>query len=567
MVNRRDLLLAGLIGCAALGIGSALWWLGGSSEPRATDLAPPPPAPRATVEPEPKPARVDLAVDDAPAESALATTVAFPLQVELVLVRAAVKVQAPGSPALGSGATASLRGSVVGPTGKPARVEVRFEAGANAGRVLHSDALGRFGAERLNPGLSLVRVSGPGLVGALREVRLRPRNEFQLNLAFARPASLAGEVVDKSGKPLASAEVEVDGQRQETDAEGRFLFPVVAPGDVLVVVRKPGFASLRQQLSVQGATTIGPDKLKFRLDAGATLQVTIVDAINSGQAARLHLLPEFGDTERRFPWHEVSPVEVFPGGTAIVRDLPEGRVSLRLFHAGARAQPARRSLELAPGARESVEFGLEAAPVVTGRVSQDGAPVEGALVRLEAPDRTEAMLSVLGESNYLFLERDVLADLPPAVQDASTNERGEFQLSSYEDVAPERYVTALSRDGRHSAHAVLRPGQVRVDLALEPVTGGAGELAIQTTERWQALPVELVVDGEPRAPFLLPPGQDLRIDGLPEGTWRVRVRWDTERLVDGHELEIQGETRLYVGLPPGAITGQDSDTIRRTGRR
>ncbi len=568
--SARNALLAALAGAVVVGLGFGAWLFLREVPRPNTDLmlapAPELPAPSAPADDTDADRQVlELAVDDSPEYGTLETTVVFPLQVELELTRASSTIQAEGTPRLGSGATAKIAGSVRDGKGGGVRAEVRFVAGPNQGRVLYADSLGRFGADNLNPGLSVVKVTGPGIVGSQREVSLRPQRETLLNLGYGRPVIVSADVVDRDGKPIAGAKVTLDGQVAQSAEDGLVEFAAVAAGEVLVVVEKPGFASLRQTLTLVGGTMIPRGQFKFRLDPGASLQIAIQDSLNSGQQALVFVLPELAEGERKFPWHTVNPVRVWPGGTALVNDLPEGRVTLRLYHAGATAKPPKRSVELHPGKRETIEFGLVPAPVVTGVVRDSDKPAVGAIVRIEAPDRAAATLSVFGQSNYLFLESDVLPDLPPAMQEGTTNERGEFQLSASEDVAPVRYLTAISRDGQRIAHAVLHPGETKVELRLEPLQGGQGELAIQMEGRIQPLPVEVVVNGTPRDPSVLPLGRDLRIADLPEGSWNVTVRWNGQVLTQ-QPLEITGETRLFVALPEGAIVGQDEETRRRAGK-
>ena len=63
------------------------------------------------------------------------------------------------------------------------------------------------------------------------------------------------------------------------------------------------------------------------------------------------------------------------------------------------------------------------------------------------------------------------------------------------------------------------------------------------------------VDGKPHT-VVLPPGERLEIEGLPEGTWRVKARWSTETLLDDVTLTLKGSEDLFVPLPQGAIDGQ-----------
>ena len=562
--SARNALLVALAGSVVVGLGFGAWWFLRDSPRPTTELtlapAPALPAPAAPSDESQPQRQLELAVDDSPGEyGTLETTVVFPLEVDLALVRASSTLQAEDAPRLGSGATAKLAGSVRDAAGHGVRAEVRFVAGPNLGRTLYADSLGRFGADGLNPGLSVVKVTGPGIVGSQREVPLRPQREYQLNLGYGRPVVVAADVVDGEGKPIAGAKVTMDGQVATSAEDGLVEFAAVASGEVLVLVEKPGFASLRQALTLVGGSTIPRGQFKFRLDPGASLQVSITDALNAGQQALLFVLPVAADAERKFPWHTVNPVRIWPGGTAIVNDLPEGRVMLRLYHAGATAKPPKREVELHAGRRETIDFGLVPAPAVTGVVRDGDKPAQGAIVRMEAPDRAAATLSVFGQSNYLFLESDVLPDLPPAMQEGTTNERGEYQLSASEDAAPVRYLTALSRDGKRIGHAVLHPGDTKADLVLEPLVGGRGELAIQMEGRIQPLPVEITVEGTPRDPSVLPLGRDLRVADLPEGSWLVTVRWNGQVVTPQQPLEIKGETRLF----DRAARGRD----RRAGRR
>ncbi|MEY2747527.1 MAG: hypothetical protein RL112_2569, partial [Planctomycetota bacterium] len=68
-------------------------------------------------------------------------------------------------------------------------------------------------------------------------------------------------------------------------------------------------------------------------------------------------------------------------------------------------------------------------------------------------------------------------------------------------------------------------------------------------------------------PFLLPPGQDLDIEGLPRGEWFVSATWNGEALVEKRSVVLREEASIACELPEGAIVGQDEDTRRRAGAR
>lgn len=567
--SSRNALLV-LVAAGAVALAGGLWLVIGRAAPAPAVVAGPiEPATggreveRATepIEREPEALAVP-SIDDA----SLGTTVAYPLRVELELVRASLALQAADAPPVGAGATARLRGSVSHGAAGETRVEVRFVAGLNEGRVLYSDRTGAFGANDLYPGLSLVEIRGVGIPGALREVRLRADRDSQLHVPFGRPAAIHGRVRDREDKGIAAARVEVDGQQTETDEEGWFFLPRVAPGEVIAIATKEGWAGARQQLMVVAGSVLERGKFALTLEPAGRLQVTIADRINVDGEALLYVLPSSLDQERKFPWHRINPVRIFPGGTQTIEDLPESHVTLRLFHAGAVAQPRERNVSIQSGHTATVTLELEPAPIVKGVVTRDGAPVADAVVRLEVPERVAAIASSVG-GDWLSIEREILPNLPSAVQQTTTNALGQFVLSANEAVSPVRYLVALSPDGKARGGAVLRGGETHVDLALEPLAAGERELVLQMEGRVQALPVEVVVDGAPREPILLPPGRDLHVGGLVAGSWKLSARWSSEVLVESQPVELTEDVSLSLTLPQGAIVGADEDERKRAGKR
>jgi hypothetical protein len=175
------------------------------------------------------------------------------------------------------------------------------------------------------------------------------------------------------------------------------------------------------------------------------------------------------------------------------------------------------------------------------------------------------MLSVLGESNYLDLEREVLTDFPPAVQRVKTNVAGEFLLSSCENVSPVRYLHATSADGRSTAWKVLKGGETRVDLTLEPARG-VGRIVIEIDGRTQGLPIEVKVNGAPRDARVLPPNEDLKIEDLAPGSWKLTARWNGESITTDMPIDLRDEAVVELVLPEGAIVGQDEETRLRSGK-
>jgi hypothetical protein len=563
--GRRDLLLGFVVAFVAAFAAGAWWLVRASPVAKPTTAGAPQPAPAAPDEPKAEPsADRKPNLDAALPEGAIATTVAFPLKVDLELLASSVRPKAEGVDALGSDATARLLGSVHGKDGKGVAAEVQFVAGPNAGRRLIATREGSFGANDLYPGLSVVKIDTPCCVGSLREILLRKGRETQLNVGFGRPGSVIGAVRDAMGEPIQDAKISVDGQETRSNERGEFTFPEVASGEVIAIAEKPGYATRMEKLVVVAGESVQKGRFAFVLRPGARLEVTIEERINADNEAQLFVLPE-SPGERDYPWFRLNPVAIYPGGTKTIEDLPARRVTLRLFHAGALATPATRTLTLREKDTESVQLHLKASPIVFGVVTDGGRPAQGAEVVLEAPARSQAALAVLGEANYLELEREVFPDFPPAVQHARTNTLGEYVLDDSEGVSRTRYLHATSSDGKRTAWKVLRGGETRVDLALEPARGD-GELILQMAGRTQGLPVEIRVDGAPRDAQVLAPGQDLHVAGLAPGTWKFSARWNEESIFDGMLIDLREETTLSLTLPEGAIVGQDADTRKRAGK-
>lgn len=566
MSKAQRIFLVAIVLVLVGGLGAAMLWIGADhAQVRPTEIEPPV-TPVIVPEPEKALDPVHLAVEPTQEYTSLDTTVVFALEVDLELMRAKNTPKADDAPALGTGATARLKGSISDMQGAGVRAQIEFIAGSNVGRTLYCDRNGNFGANDLYPGISVVRVAGSTIPGSMREVRLRQDRDTLLNIPYGRPAHLLGQVYDTESKLVAGAKVTMDGQVATTNDDGVFEFTNMTAGEVLCIVEKEGFAPYRELVSIAVGTKVDVGRFKFLLQRGARLQVSIAERVNGGKQAQLFLFPEVVEAQRKFPWQKVNPIAVWPGGTATIEDLPGGPVMLRLFHSGGIAKPPRSSVVLSPGETTTVTLHLEAAPVITGVVTDNGKPVASAVVRMEVPDRTQAMLALFGETSFLYLEGDVFPSLPPALQEIKSDARGEFMLASNEQISRVRYVTALSPDGKRTATAILKGGETSVELALQPIREGTSTLVIEMPGRIQPLPVKINVNGEPRDEQILSQKKELGIEKLPEGAWLVTVRWQGEVLLNRAPVDLGEEASIAVTLPEGAILGQDAETVLRAGK-
>lgn len=570
MTSKSPILLAFLVLVFAGGLAAGAWWLL-SEEPVSQAALTPTATPRGDVRtPSTDGSEREEVELDVPREASgsapLATSVAYPLEVELRLVRPARLVASDDVPTPGSAATATLAGTIYGPDDTGARAEIVFEHGPNEGRVLHCGANGEFGAADLYPGLAIVRVQGTGIVGSRREVLLRQERETTLMIAYSRAARVHGEVLDREGTPIAGAKVSFDGQEAFTGEDGTFFYTQVAGGEnVVVTVTKDDLRSVYERARVTAGVTIEPGTLKYVLVPGASLEISVPERIGAEEEASVLILPPIG-TLRDYPWFLVNPVRVWPGSKVRVDGLPTGRLDVRLFHAGARAKPEVAVANLRYDDVERIEVHLEPAPIVTGIVRQGGSPVRNARVVLEAADRVQATVDAVSEA-YGFIESEVLPALAPARQVAFTDADGRYTLSAWESASKNRYLTATGPDGRTWAGKHLSGGEDQVDLTLAPWQPDESTVRIRLDGRIQPLPVAVTVDGQPREPFLLPTDRDLVVEGLARGEWTLSARWNTDWLERDKTFSLDGEAQFQLELPAGAIEGQTEEIRQRSGQR
>jgi hypothetical protein len=499
------------------------------------------------------------------------TTVLWPLRIELDLLQADYLPTEPGVSAVGTGATATLVGRITGVDDRGARAEIRFTAGANAGRTLRTDATGRFGATDLYPGISVAEIRGAGLLGSRREVRLRQRRQTQLNIGFGRPGTISGRVQNSTGEGIEGAQVFVDGTRVVTGVDGGFFLVSVAAGRVLVEVEAPGYTATKEVVGITGGKILTEKQATFTLKESASLVIAVPNNVGGPGPVQVVILPQLtqkrssvGDVARNagFPWHRINPIEVWPGRPVTVEGLPDKVVDLHAFRQGASAP--QKVVSLRGGETQTVEIVLKPAPKITGRITREGAPVAGATVRLEAPNRVRATLAYFRKQSF-FLESAVIPDLPVAVQEVETDERGRYVLTAWSSMMKVRYLEAIGPRGGWAGQLV-HEGEEVIDLALKEVELATAALELDFPDRWQGLPLEILVDGAPFDPLVLPAGEQQSITDLRAGRWRLTVTWHGDPVHREEELEIDAHTARTIVLPLGAIDGQDEEQWRRAGR-
>lgn len=498
-------------------------------------------------------------------EEAALSTVIWPLVVELALAIDG-RVEVPeGAQSIRWGANAGIKGTIRGSSGRPAPSKLDFLYGPNEGRSIQTDGWGRFGANNLLPGISVVRVTTADGLTVVREVRLMGRTEREFHISFANPSFVSGTVKDPRGALVEGAEVHLDGKLQFTNADGEFTFSNVPAGSAHVMVRKDGFAHASQNVGIGYRETVLPKNFIIFLKKGGELQISVSRTVGSVEPSLAYLMPAAGPGRssdgRGFPWHELNPVEIPPGGSATVKGLPLDSVNVRLFHRGAVATPASKNVRVHGGRSNAVVIDLAPAPTVRGVVMDGGKPASGARVQIEAADRSHATSKSMQQKGPRFALDMVVSSVPSAFDETTADGKGRFTFTSHPELITTYYATATSSDGKRRGIGVVPPGEQEVRIDLEPISRELGAFEIVLPGRFQGLPVEIRIQGAPTEPFMLRAGEPLLVEGLSLGTWYVQARWRGNDVVSRRTVVIEKDSlenpaSLEGTLPAPAIQGQ-----------
>ncbi|MFT7676915.1 MAG: hypothetical protein ACI8QC_000892 [Planctomycetota bacterium] len=499
------------------------------------------------------------------------TTVVYPLEVELTLVQAGASVGAKDLAPARSGANARLDGLLfAGDDGLSGTVT--FIHGPNQGRVLRTDSTGAFGASDLYPGISIVRVDTSRGWTSERQILLRGLAKTPLQVGFGRGglAVVQGTVLNTVGKPLEGAQVRLDGNIGLTDSDGIFRFNRITPGKVMAVVEAEGFARYLEIIAVARATVVEAHQVTFRLKQECILEVTVAEDLGHPGPAHLYLFPASGarlGRQNMFPWYLVNPIEIYPGGAKTIGGLGAGPVTAMLFKPGAMSKPRRTSVRLYSERPNQLELHLEATPGLRGKVLYEGKPKRDIEMLLEAPDAGNATSRLMG-LRPTFNEEMIMPHLPAGVQTLKSDARGGFHFTTWGELNERLYLSARSTDGKLYGRRLVKAGEQNVELILEPVRTQTGRVDVVMRGRYQGLPVRVMVQGEPRDPFVLPAGEDLRIEDLEPGEWRLDVRWRDQVAARGVRLDVQagGMAEHLLVLPKPAVEGQTPEQRTRAGR-
>ena len=499
------------------------------------------------------------------------------------------------------GEARTLGGLVVGGDGgfvAGARLQL-YGPALSTPREVTSNDKGLFLFEGLGFGRFVLRASSGQRVSQPQPVVIDAETGWlpPVKMVLGAGATLAGRVVDDTGRPLARATVEPVFASAEdaptvvsTGKDGRFAIGPLVPGRYQVWARLTGHAmTAPQEVQLRAEN---PTQVQMKLPravqvlgqtvdesgvpvAGAVVSLGVLSASTQDLSVLTGSLPLAAEAAN-LPAEALNRQSLLRStasdgnGRFLLPDLPAGR--FRLEVSAPTRLPIRRSpLDIEPG--RTIDLGrlvLQAGVPTEGRVlDAEGTPLGGARVEVRPMDGAGAQFAaVAGEDGTfkVYLPRGVFtvtAHAPrraPEVRDAVVVEPGRPPADL--ELRLERADAALSgvvRDphGRPAASArvlafPLRSSQGTPDAgAPASGTGRAPLLAATSTDRAG----RFRLTGVPREPFLVEvrhrswparsavatPGQELymelpRLGGI-EGEVRDRA---SGSYVSGYRLETQG---------------------------
>lgn len=260
---------------------------------------------------------------------------------------------------------------------------------------------GRFDAGAVAPEKHDIRVKAKGY--ALREQMEREFIEGDvvrdLELVLVRAAPIAGRVVDKSGKPIQSAWINVNrrtqddsvfgwfGDAAQSDSDGRFEFASLAEGVYELYASATGYDSVQQEVTAGGSAP-----LELALEKTGGVEGMTVDA-TSGQpvlAEEVRLLwnpPWRGDADGAVfePYWRGAESDVREDGTFSIGISDNGRFKVQAsadgFAAASESEPFEFKLgSQVAGVLVRMEPGIELSATVLDAATR--APVHGAILEV-----------------------------------------------------------------------------------------------------------------------------------------------------------------------------------------
>jgi protocatechuate 3,4-dioxygenase beta subunit len=335
-----------------------------------------------------------------------------------------------------------LTGRVTGPDGTPlGDVTVRADA-SDAGAFMTwgpettavTDANGEYSLETLSPGDATISFAHADYVPSRKQVMLKG-GETKLDVQLSAGRRVTGVVVTEEGVPVADAQVSahgagINGGSARTAANGTFEMDALPAGRYRFSASKPGASGG----SVDDVDISSQQQVRITMHAGATISGRIIGLAPEELAlVKIEAYAERGSVTG----------SADSSGNYRLQGAPTGSVTIYAevgsYGSSLRTSPMR-TVDVAPGASETVDLTFRNDITIRGRVVRDGKPLPGA--------------------HLTFLPKDGSAQ---TYGSTSTNEQGVYSLGGLEEGEYEVTATDNGRSGPYSTAYTVR-GSATFDI-------------------------------------------------------------------------------------------------------
>ena len=296
----------------------------------------------------------------------------------------------------------TVKGRVVDGSGKPVKGALVDTGGfddRDERKPATTDEFGEYTVRGRKPGPAIVAAQAEGFGPEFQEVKVPNRGEGEAPvIRLGKPSTLRVRVVDRSGKPVAGAYLQVNtwrGHRSllrvraqttaagrfnwngQTDAAGRFTWTSAPSDEMLCYIFKDGYLA-KDLVSL----TASDQEHVVTLDPGLVISGSVTDAATGKPLPRFHVIQGFKFEGRQdILWWRRHSVEYTGGRYSMYYDSPEKELYLRVEAPG--YEPAEsRAFRQDEGAKIQ-DFRLNSTTGISGAVLlPDGRPAAGVRVIL-----------------------------------------------------------------------------------------------------------------------------------------------------------------------------------------
>lgn len=265
-----------------------------------------------------------------------------------------------------------VAGRVTAPGGTPLSgvgVHIRSDTPGTPGERIATDADGRYAIESIAAGNRTITFMRSGYRPRREAVEIAAGRETQLDVEMDRGRELRGRVVDETGQPVGGAEVQTEGPdfaRTRTKTDGAFALSGVAETRVTLRATRNGFVTAREAVEATA------NEVTLTLRRGGTITGRVT-GLTEQELQRVRVFAAVPGSR--------ATAEVDASGAFTMQGIPDGRITVGASLPGPDTRSAQPAVvDVRGGSAPPVEIAFTSGFTIRGRVTRNGAPVEGAMV-------------------------------------------------------------------------------------------------------------------------------------------------------------------------------------------